>query len=134
MGDKDFRKCYFTVTLKWWVIGVLLFHTFVTVIVTKFCLKGKNCNADKVVETIVALGLHWLKDDIFASSENSNNNLLAVLLSNVLFVIENVVMILMFYFSQHSNSWFSLAVTVYVCMFSVVGSTMKVVVFYVFLR
>ena len=103
-------------------------------IVTKFCLKGKNCNADKVVETIVALGLHWLKDDIFASSENSNNNLLAVLLSNVLFVIENVVMILMFYFSQHSNSWFSLAVTVYVCMFSVVGSTMKVVVFYVFLR
>ena len=134
LSSRLFAVCYFTVTLKWWVIGVLLFHTFVTVIVTNLCLKGKNCNADKVTGTIISLGLHWLKDDIFALSENSNNNLLAVLLSNVLFVIENVVMILVFYFSQHSNSWFSLPVTVSVCLFSVVGSTMKVPVFYVFLR
>ena len=113
----------------------MLFHTFVIVIAINFCLKGKNCNAEKVAETIILLGLHWLKDDTFVpSAENSNNNLLAVLLSNVLFVIENVVMILVFYFSQHSNSWFSLPVTVCVCSFSVLGSTMKIAGFYAFLR
>ena len=112
LSSRLFAVCYFTVTLKWWVIGVLLFHTFVIVIATNFCLKGKNCNAEKVTETIIFLGLHWLKDDTFVLSDNCKGNLRsedsynlpAVLLSNVLFVIENVVMILVFYFSQHSNS------------------------------
>ena len=134
LSSRLFAVCYFTVTLKWWVIVVVLFHTFVIVIATNFCLKGKNCNADKVTETIIFLSLHWLKDDTFAPSENSNNSLLAALLSNVLFVIENVVMILGFYFSQHSNSWFSLPVTVCVCSFSVLGSTMKIAGLYAFLR
>ena len=201
LSSRLFAVCYFTVTLKWWVIGVVLFHTFVIVIAINFCLRGKNCNAEKVAETIIFLGLHWLKDDTFVLSENCqgnlrlvlcskwvigvllfhtfviviatnfvscskgecdfgdvfiaiiflglhwlkddvfrqgdqkcNGNLLAVLLSNVLFVIENVAMILMFCYSQRSNSWFSLPVTVSVCSFSVLGSTMKIAGLYVFLR
>ena len=134
LSSRLFAVCYFTVTLKWWVIGVLLFHTFVIVIATNFCLKAKNSNAYKVAETIILFGIHWLKDDTFVPSENSNNNLLVVLLSNVLLVVENVAMILVFYFSQHSNSWFSLPVTVCVCSFSVLGSTMKIAGFYAFHR
>ena len=134
LSSRLFAVCYFTVTFKWWVIGVLLFHTFVIVIATNFvsCSKGK-CDFDDVFMAIFLLGLHWLKDDVFAQAgRECNRNLLAVLLSNVLFVIENVVMILVFYFSRHSNSWFSLPVTVCVCSFSVLGSTMKIAGLYVF--
>ena len=49
-----------------------------------------------------------------------------VLISNVLFVLENFFMILMFYFSPHSNTWYSLPVTVCVCVFSVLGSIMRI--------
>ena len=38
-------------------------------------------------------------------------------------------MILMFYFTYNSNAWYSLPVTVSVCVFSVLGSTMRVCVF-----
>jgi len=135
LSSRLFAVCYFTVTFKWWVIGVLLFHTFVIVIAKTFvsCLTGK-CDAGEVILAIFTLGLHWLKDDAFVLSDNCKGNLLAVLCSNVLFVIENIAMILMFYFSQHSNSWFSLPVTVSVCSFSVLGSTMKIAGLYVFLR
>ncbi|XP_044184447.1 XK-related protein 9-like [Acropora millepora] len=134
LSSRLFAVCYFTVTLKWWVIGVLLFHTFVIVMANfVFCLKG-NCNAGDVAAESILWSLHWLRDDVFTQEGNSYRHLLAALLSNVLFVIENVVMILVFYFSQHSNSWFSLPVTVCVCSFSVLGSTMKIAGLYAFLR
>ena len=49
------------------------------------------------------------------------------LLSNILFVIENCTMILIFYrFSPFSNTWYSLPVTVCVCSFSVIGAVARV--------
>ena len=136
LSSRLFALCYFTVTFKWWVIGVVLFHTFVIVIAKSFltflsCLEGDFSFISSVTLVIISLGLHWLKDDVFVTGER---NFLSVMLSNVLFVIENVVMILVFYFSQHSNSWFSLPVTVCVCSFSVMGSIMKIAALYVFLR
>ena len=136
LSSRLFAVCYFTVIFKWWVIGVLLFHTFVIMMATTIlsCSRGK-CDAGEVILAIFTVGLHWLKDDVFVLSESCKGNLLlTVLCSNVLFVIENFVMILMFYFSQHSNSWFSLPITVCVCLFSVTGSTMKIAGLYVFLR
>ena len=137
LSSRLFAVCYFTVTFKWWVIGVLLFHTFVLVIVmarTSGRCSRDQCDADHLALPIIFSGLHWLRDEVFVLSANCKDNLLAVLGVNVLFVIENVVMILVFYFSQHSNSWFSLPVTVCVCSFSVLGSTMKIAGLYVFLR
>ena len=51
------------------------------------------------------------------------------LLSNVLFVVENIAMIL-FYFSQFSNNWYALPVTVCVCSFAVLGAIMRVTHFH----
>ena len=49
------------------------------------------------------------------------------LLSNILFVIENCTMILIFYrFSPFSNTWYALPVTVCVCSFSVIGAVARV--------
>ena len=51
-------------------------------------------------------------------------------LSNILFVAENVAMILLFYnHSKSSNIWFALALTVYVCSASVLGATIRLVHF-----
>ena len=43
-------------------------------------------------------------------------------------------MILLFYFSQHSDTWYALPVTVCVCLFSVLGSVMRVTLFHILLK
>ena len=92
-----------------------------------------SCSIGDCEGCMVLLGLHWLRDDVSVmDSVSSENASVIVPFSNVLFLVENFVMILIFYFSQHSNSWFSLPVTVCVCLFSVIGSTMRIAGFCVF--
>ena len=52
------------------------------------------------------------------------------LFSNVLFVIENIIMILLFYFSHFPHTWYSLPVTICVSLFSVLGAVMRLTHFY----
>ena len=47
------------------------------------------------------------------------------LFSNVLFVIENITIILLFYFSLFPHTWYSLPVTICVCLFAVPGAIMR---------
>ena len=52
---------------------------------------------------------HWLRDDIslrVVDWGQGRKSLQSRCFSNVTFVMENFVMIVMFYFSQHSHSWF----------------------------
>ena len=48
------------------------------------------------------------------------------LFSNASFMVENLAMILLFYFSPFSNTWYSLPVTVCVCAFAVLGAVIRV--------
>ena len=52
------------------------------------------------------------------------------LVSNVLFVIENIIMILLFYFSHFPHTWYSLPVTICVCLFAVLGAVIRLTHFY----
>ena len=52
------------------------------------------------------------------------------LVSSVLFVIENITMILLFYFSHFPHTWYSLPVTICVCLFTVLGAIMRLTHFY----
>lgn len=52
------------------------------------------------------------------------------LFSNVLFVIENIIMIVLFYFSHFRHTWYSLLVTICVCVFAVLGAIMRLSHFY----
>ena len=78
----------------------------------------------------------WLRDDITLTiretalnarerAENQEKQLRRKQLSNVLFVIENFIMILLFYFSHFPHTWYSLPVTICVCLFSVLGAFMR---------
>ena len=132
LSSRLFAICYFTVSYKWWVIGVLMVHCCVMVIATVIQHRDKVCcNASKVFVTLLFMGIHSLRDDfthitIRVDVNGVNRN---VYFSHILFVLENFFMILMFYFTYHPNAWYSLPVTVCVCVFSVLGSTMRICLF-----
>ena len=129
LSSRLFAICYFTVSYKWWVIGVLLFHSCVVIATAAIQYRGEvKWNVGTVFFLTLFIGIHCLRDDIvdFVFKEEPELSLSIVLLSNVLFALENFIMILMFYFSPHSNTWYSLPVTVCVCVFSVLGSIMRI--------
>ena len=54
-----FAICYFTVTDKWWVIAVLMFHSCVVVITTVIQNRDKvDCDASNVSLAIFFMGIH----------------------------------------------------------------------------
>ena len=127
LSSRLFAICYFTVSYKWWVIGVLMVHCCVMVIATVIQNRDKDCY-DAFFFTVLFMGIHSLRDDFtnITIGADVNGAIRNVYLSHILFVLENFFMILMFYFTYHSNAWYSLPVTVCVCVFSVLGSTMRI--------
>ena len=129
LSSRLFAICHFTVSYKWWVIAVLMFHSCV-VLMAKFIQNRDKleCYACYVFSTIFFMGIHCLRDDFveFSSKVEVIGPTLIVFLSHILFVSENLFMILMFFLSHHSNAWYSLPVTVCVSVFSVLGSTIRI--------
>ena len=129
LSSRLFAICYFTVSYKWWVIGVLIVHCCVMVIAAVIQNKDEDCcDATNVFFTLLFMGIHSLRDDVtyITIGADVNGVIRNVYFSHILFVLENFFMILMFYFTYHSNAWYSLPVTVCVCVFSVLGSTMRI--------
>ena len=127
LSSRLFAICYFTVSYKWWVIGVLMVHCCVMVIAT--VIQNRNEGYDINSRYILLfMGIHSLRDDVveLLMGMPVDGLTMTVYLSHILFVLENFFMILMFYFTYHSNAWYSLPVTVCVCVFSVLGSTMRI--------
>ena len=138
LRSRLFAICYFTVSYKWWVMAVLFLHIFVLVLTnTVWCCQREKCEFENVFVSIFVYCLNWLRDDVsgltrqLLEDEDSNKELRRMqLFSNILFVLENLVMILLYYFSQHSaNNWYSLPVTVCVCVFSVLAAVTRVMLF-----
>ncbi|XP_066029825.1 XK-related protein 6-like [Pocillopora verrucosa] len=129
LSSRLFAICYFTVSYKWWVIGVLMVHCCVMVIATVIQNRDKvNCDASHVLFTLLFMGIHSLRDDFtnITIGADKNRAIRIGYFSHILFVLENFFMILMSYFTYHPNAWYSLPVTVCVCVFSVLGSTMRI--------
>ena len=151
---------FFTVSCKWWVIGVLIFHSMFVLIIDSmwFCCSmvfsccicpgitsglsiGEFCISLKsyimrvfcTTSRFPFFGLHWLRDEMsktdykdkYGDDENDIQKI-RMGICNALFVFENFFMILLFYFSEFSNTWYSLPVTVCVCLFSVLGAIVRV--------
>jgi len=137
LSSRLFAICYFTVGYKWWVLVVLFLHIFVLAIADTvwICQRGKY-NFTVPFLLIFFFWLNGLRDNIsgliqkFINDRDSKKELRRMqLFSNVLFVLENLVMILLYYFSQHSNNWYSLPVTVCVCVLSVLAAVTRVKLF-----
>lgn len=133
LSSRLFAVSYFVVSYKWWVIVVFTLHSVATALFEAIWIYGK-CVGDQgtILIAVLFFFLHWLRDDWSVKiqdddNENKKNKAKAMqLFSNVLFVVENIAMILFFYFSPFSNTWYSLPVTVCVCLFSVLGAVVRV--------
>ena len=120
----------FTVSYKWWVTSVLIFHC--TVITILGVWRGRQSfNKHSAFLSAFFSCSHWLRDDLFAILEDvEDKHFRTQLVSNVLFVIENIIMILLFYFSHFPHTWYSLPVTICVCLFAFLGAVMRLTRFY----
>ena len=124
----------FTVSFKWWITTVLIFHSIAIIIcaVSLFYPRGE-CNVTFARLSAFYFCFHWLRDDPSmridsgSSAEKKKRELRKMqMFSNALFVTENIIMILLFYFSQSTHTWYALPVTVSVCSFALLGATMRV--------
>ncbi|PFX22243.1 hypothetical protein AWC38_SpisGene13244 [Stylophora pistillata] len=134
LSSRLFAISYFMVSYKWWVIVILTCHSFAVLVAEAICICGR-CGGDRGTALILILFffLNWLRDDWSVKihdEDNENKRMLSTrmrLFFNVLFAVENIAMILMFYLtSPYSNTWYSQPVTVCVCLFSVIGAVARV--------
>ena len=143
LSSRLFAIALFNVRYKWWITKVLILHSMAIVVCDIIWFYPRTqCNA-KALEAARLIAsyfcLHWLRDDIAVRihevpRESRNKELrIMQLFSNVLFVIENIIMILLFYFSHFPHTWYSLPVTICVCLFAVLGAAMRLTHFH-FLR
>ena len=142
LSSRLFAVIFFTITYKWWIISVLMIHAVLILIVDIIwfyritrVLEDCSYSGEDVAASALIFCLHWLKDDMsptikcprLLKKEKDNIKKKMHVVSNILFVIENCAMILIFYrFSPFSNTWYSLPVTVCVCSFSVIGAVARV--------
>ena len=131
LSSRLFAVGLFTVSYKWWVISVLIFHcTVITLCDTVWLRRKRSFNFENLCVLVLLFCLHWLRDDLTVIDEEKKHFRRMTLLSNVLFVIENIALILLFYFSPFPHSWFSLPVTICVCLFAVLGAVVRLTYFY----
>ena len=139
LSSRLFAICYFAVSYKWLVLVILSFHTLVIAVTDniRYCQKGSYW-AQLGFGSIFFISVHWLRDDLAAQQAedddidtgNRKSRVLTMqVFSNVLFVLENLIMITLFYFSERSNTWYSLPLTVCVCLLSVIGSVIRITLF-----
>ena len=140
LSSRLFAIALFNVRYKWWITKVLILHSMAIVVCGIIWFYPRTlCNA-KALEAARLIAshfcLHWLRDDIAVRihevpRENRKKELrIMQLFSNVLFVIENIIMILLFYFNHFPHTWYSLPVTICVCLFAVLGADLLIFLFY----
>lgn len=129
---------YFTVSFKWWIISVVMLHSIIMMIVG-YISSYRQKSQPRIQRFMSILGacefiflkfcVQWIKDDLPFFPVSNKKTIRWV--ANALFVTENLVMILFFYFSGHSDTWYALPVTVCVCSFAVLGGITRITHFYV---
>ena len=133
LSSRLFAVALFTVSYKWWVTSVLIFHCTVITIcdgVWPCTAQSADSNQERFM-SVIAFCLHWLRDDLSSIGDYGGFKPLTMkFISNVLFVIENVTLIMLFYFSHFPHTWFSLPATICVCLFAVLGAVIRLTHFY----
>ena len=140
LSSRLFAICFFLVSYKWWIVAILTLHS--GALFTVDLAWGVQKDGKEVMLVLpIFFFLYWLRDEFTVAlfevedeKVRKDQRKRVLWLSNVLFVVENVAMILMFYFSQHSNTWYSLPVTVCVCSLSILGAAVRLIHYSLFLR
>ena len=133
LSSRLFAVALFTVRYKWWVTIVLILHcTVITICDRVWLCRAQNADDNRAPSvSVLSFCLHWLRDDLsLIGGYGRDKQLRMTLISNVLSVIENITLILLFYFSDFPRTWYSLPVTICVCLFAVLGPVMRLTHFF----
>ena len=142
LTSRLFAICYFIMGFRGWIFVVLISHSLIVALVD--C--SRRCQTDNPdlrcrLLFIFFLLFHWIRDDLTAPLDAEDirhrKRQLAKIqwLSHAMFVIENYAMILLFFFlSKYSTTWFAFPVTVYVCTMSILGTILRLVHFGILLK
>lgn len=122
--------CYFAVRFQWWVMVALFYHTYLLAIgetIWHYITSSTSEISKPFVFFFWAGVFNSLRDDgvIQSTGESRKYMRRRQLICNVLFISENFVMILLYYFSQ-PNNWYSLRLTVVVSVLGVLGAVIRV--------
>ena len=137
LTSRLFAICYFIMGFRGWIFVVLMSHSLIVALVdcTSRCQTGNPDWRCRLL-SIFFLIFHWIRDDLSAPLDaedmRKRKRQLAKIqwLSHAMFVIENHAMILLFFFlSKYSTTWFAFPVTVYVCTMSILGAVLRLVHF-----
>lgn len=137
LTSRLFAICYFIMGFRGWIFVVLMSHSLIVALVdcTSRCQTGNPDWRCRLL-SIFFLIFHWIRDDLSAPLDaedmRKRKRQLAKIqwLSHAMFVIENHAMILLFFFlSKYSTTWFAFPVTVYVCTMSILGAILRLVHF-----
>ena len=137
LTSRLFAICYFIMGFRGWIFVVLLSHSFIVALVdcTSRCQTGNPDWRCRLL-SIFFLIFHWIRDDLSAPLDaediRKRKRQLAKIqwLSHAMFVVENYAMILLFFFlSEYSTTWFAFPVTTYVCTMSILGAVLRLVHF-----
>lgn len=137
LTSRLFAICYFIMGFRGWIFVVLMSHSLIVALVdcTSRCQTGNPDWRCRLL-SIFFLIFHWIRDDLSAPLDaedmRKRKRQLAKIqwLSHAMFVTENHAMILLFFFlSKYSTTWFAFPVTVYVCTMSILGAILRLVHF-----
>ena len=140
LSSRLFAVAYFIVSYKWWIVALLMLHSLIMLAadIILYCKREKAVTPEIAVVALFLSLLNWLRDDLTLylyfddegqDDDNRKQGKRMQLFSDVLFVAENSVMISLFYFSDHSKTWYALPITVCVCSLSYVGALMRLIHF-----
>ncbi|XP_068752871.1 XK-related protein 6-like [Montipora capricornis] len=140
LGSRLLAITYFTVSFKWWIIMVLVTHSIFMAVTRCFvdvgdlkisldcrCECCKNCLAAPVAHCF-----YWIRDDGAAGAtvaENTKTLIKIQWVSNILFFIENIGMIFLYYFETELSQDWRLPITVCVCVFSFFGAVTRIALY-----
>ena len=134
--SRVFAIAFFMVSYKWWIVCVIVFHSFTLLLIDTIVvfLIGKLTATAALVAACFSF-LNWLRDDLslglyIDTAENDDVTRIHLIrmqyLCDILFAVESVVIISIFYFGQDVNTWYSLPVTVSVGLLSYLGTMIRI--------
>lgn len=143
LSSRLFAITYFVVIYKWFIIGVFIFHFIILRIMHRCWPYTEDTSDDSTCEKVfrwyLLFGVSWIGYETFEAEGNETETKMKHLkiitvFSYILLVLENFSMILLYYNPfKYLHLWYSLPLTVCVCLFSFLGVVIRYKVAYIFI-
>ena len=131
-----FAIAFFIVSYKWWVCIVIFLHAIILMVIDiLYCYQTGNLKREAALVAPCFSLLNWLRDDMSlglyvdtsaSADRNTRKHLINMQnLCNILFVLENLSMISLFFLNERFHNWYSLTLLICVSLFSYLGATLR---------